>query len=229
MVRRPGGLSKWLGRRSPPDTRAIDAAFAAGSESDGGRGGAGADALLAMLNDIQRLALDIYAQHGLPTRPGQYELSPRGRRWKFLGADLTAEQRFTHALTRPSASGWKFAALEDLGTLRPDVPDLVNAAWLLTHGDRLRKVLRDGRSLSLPEELAAAVELGARWRPAPRDAGSAASIRVEKRFPGGQSFPPDASKPTPRFAHCCEDQPAMRTPGPGAALLSPTSPRSGNN
>lgn len=118
------------------------------------------DALSLALSEMEGAAYEVYALHGLPTRPGHYERPPRARRWRFIAEQLTPQERFERTLERPRESGWRFARLEDLGE-RSDKPDLAAASNLLSLARRLREA-RDGPLIA--EDLLTAMELGATWR-----------------------------------------------------------------
>ena len=47
-----------------------------------------ADALSLALSEMEAAAREVYALHGLPTRPGHYERGPRARRWRFIAEHL---------------------------------------------------------------------------------------------------------------------------------------------
>lgn len=130
------------------------------------------DALSRALSEMEAAAHEVYALHGLPTRPGHYERPPRARRWRFIAEQLTPEQRFQRALDQPRQAGWRFGRLEDLGA-RSNKPDLAAASDLLRLARRLREA-RDGPLLA--EDLLTAMELGAIWR-ANREIILAARVR----------------------------------------------------
>ena len=145
-------------RRETPqdDPFPIDARAEDGRSPEGPR----QDALSRTLSEMEAAAHEVYALHGLPTRPGHYERAPRARRWRFIAEELTPEERFQRALDQPRQAGWRFARLEDLGA-RSNKPDLAAASDLLRLAARLREA-RDGPLLA--EDLLTAMELGATWR-----------------------------------------------------------------
>ena len=118
------------------------------------------DPLSLALAEMEAAALQVYALHGLPTRPGHYEKPPRARRWRFIAEHLPPSARFQRALEQTPESGWRFARLEDLGA-RSGKPDLAAAADLLGLARRLREA-REGALVE--EDLLIAMELGAAWR-----------------------------------------------------------------
>ena len=136
------------------------------------------DALSRALSEMEAAAHEVYALHGLPTRPGHYERPPRARRWRFIAEQLTPEERFQRALDQPRQAGWRFGRLEDLGA-RSNKPDLAAASDLLRLARRLREA-RDGPLLA--EDLLMAMELGAIWR-ANREIILAARVRGDGTRP----------------------------------------------
>jgi hypothetical protein len=115
-----------------------------------------------VLDQIERTALDVYAGHGLPTRPGHYRRGRRARSWTFLGDDLTPEARWAAMLERPPEDGWRYRALADLGRGGP--PELHVASTLLARCTLLRSRLA-GAGLSDPlDDMEMAIRLGADWR-----------------------------------------------------------------
>ncbi len=136
------------------------------------------DALSRALSEMESAAHEVYALHGLPTRPGHYERPPRARRWRFIAEELTPEERFQRALAQPPQAGWRFGRLEDLGA-RSNKADLAAASDLLRLARRLREA-RDGPLLA--EDLLTAMELGAAWR-ANREIILAARVRGDGARP----------------------------------------------
>jgi hypothetical protein len=122
------------------------------------------DALSGLLADIERLALEVYGEHGLPTRRGHYRRGPRAARWAFVSERLSPSERFAMVLERPPERGWRFGTLEDLGAHEATQPELVQAARLLKGCGRIRLGLRGVGDLSPADALAEAVRLGAEWR-----------------------------------------------------------------
>jgi len=136
------------------------------------------DALSRALSEMEAAAHEVYALHGLPTRPGHYERPPRARRWRFIAEQLTPEERFQRAVDQPRQAGWRFGRLEDLGA-RSNKADLAAASDLLRLARRLREA-RDGPLLA--EDLLTAMELGATWR-ANREIILAARLRGDGTRP----------------------------------------------
>ena len=150
-----------------------------------------ADALSLALSEMEAAATEVYALHGLPTRPGHYERGPRARRWRFIAEHLTPQERFERALAHPREAGWRFARLENLGE-RSNRPDLAAASALLTLAARLRQA-RHGPLGA--DDLLTAMELGATWRAnreiilaaRPADADAAKAPRRKRRRPSADA------------------------------------------
>lgn len=117
----------------------------------------------ALLDRIEATAFQVYEAHDLPTRPGHYARTPKARRWRFVTDDLTAEERWALMLANPPEMGWRFGKLQDLGADPENPPVLQAAARLLAGCADLRQRLRGHGSLSLADDMEAAVRLGAEW------------------------------------------------------------------
>jgi hypothetical protein len=148
-------LSRLFGRRRDPEGAAHDPFIAAAD-----RPTAEADALTALLAQIEGAALAVYERHGLPTRPGHYRWGPNARDWTFIAETLTPDQKFALALDHPREAGWRFAARDDLGAAHPETPELVQASGALSGCAWLRA----RRGVAAAEALASALKLGALWR-----------------------------------------------------------------
>lgn len=152
-----GGWGGLFRRRSPTAWfEAEDDPFA-----EAGRAEPEANALTALLDQVEATALSVYAEHGLPTRRGHYRKGPRAKRWRWIAERVSPEDRFAMVLARPPEKGWRHGALEDIGALERGGPRLVEAARLLAGVALLRRRLREG---AMFEDLAAALALGADWR-----------------------------------------------------------------
>ncbi|AQR60870.1 hypothetical protein BZG35_03790 [Brevundimonas sp. LM2] len=115
-----------------------------------------------VLARIERAALEVYAAHGLPTRPGHYRWNPRTRTWTFLGEHLTPEARWEMLLERPAEAGWRYGTLSDLG--RTGDVDVVAAAAVLDNCTRLRTRPPTREGAGPWEEMELAIQLGAQWQ-----------------------------------------------------------------
>jgi len=121
------------------------------------------DGLTALLDEVERTALAVYAAHGLPVQKGHYIRSPRAIRWTFVAETLSPEQRWALALAKPANRGWRFARLEHLGA-DATVPEIVSAAGLLASARRLRSGFPDRDPVLMRADLEEAIQLGADWR-----------------------------------------------------------------
>lgn len=115
-----------------------------------------------MLVRIERVALDAYATHGLPTRPGHYRRRRGSPTWTFLGEHLTPEARWALLLERPTEAGWQYASLQELG--RTGVQDLAAAATILDSCARLRSAWGRADLADPWQEMELAIQLGAQWQ-----------------------------------------------------------------
>lgn len=118
---------------------------------------------IGMLDEIEAAALTVYADFGLPVRRGHYRRGPRRDGWEYLGDSLDAARRWDLVLERPPASGWRFAALEDLGR-DAGTPELVAASSLLTTCRRLRDSLSGSATGAAREDVERAIQLGIAWQ-----------------------------------------------------------------
>ena len=150
-----GWLSRLFGSRRDPEDAAFDPFAAAGD-----RPTAQADAFAALLFEVERAALAVYARHGLPIEPGHYHRAPGAEDWSLIAETLTADQKFALAADHPREAGWRFAARDDLGTAYPQTPELVQASGALAGCAWLRAQ----RGVAATEALASALKLGALWR-----------------------------------------------------------------
>lgn len=134
--------------------------------------------VLDRLAAVEAAALDIYAANGLPVLAGQYAKAPQGHRWTFIGADLSAQQRWSMVLEEGSTKGWRFRSLEQLGAEdEPEGSTLSRASEMLVACRRLRTTLATA-SPSLADDIEAALELGAWWEH--RRASAADSVAEAK-------------------------------------------------
>lgn len=121
--------------------------------------------ILEQLDEIEAVALGIYASHGLPTQPGQYARSPDNPRWKFIGKTLTAEERWKLALELGSTKGWRFCSLDELWIEDGQTPTLLSqASLMLSACRRLKQSLTAGFGARHAEDIQTALRLGADWR-----------------------------------------------------------------
>ena len=119
--------------------------------------------VLLQLAEIEAAAINVYAEHGLPTLPGHYARSAKQTKWRFLAENMTVEERWEFALVQRPGVKWRFGALEDLGS-GPDYPEQVQvAARSLATLRHLRGRLGPVAG-TLDEDLHAAIRLAADWR-----------------------------------------------------------------
>lgn len=128
------------------------------------RAGQVATATLPMMAEVEALALRIYGEHDLPTRPGHYRRGPDTGAWVFLGDHVDPELRWAMVLEMPPEAGWRYATLEDIGRF-PGAPDDLRAASDLLATCRHLKSRLAGREPGNPgDDLETAIRLGASWR-----------------------------------------------------------------
>ena len=115
----------------------------------------------ALLDGIERTALEVYGRHGLPTAPGHYRRGQRARSWSFLGEHLTPEARWALLMERPPEKGWRYGTLADIGRSGP--PEVKAASALLAGCARLRNGAGAAGGQDLLDIVDAAIRLGADW------------------------------------------------------------------
>ncbi len=151
---------EWLlGNRGRKDRRTAVALAADVWERAGRR----AAATLPALAEVEATALKVYADHGLPTRPGHYQRAPGAAEWTWLGEDVAAQLRWAMVLERPPEHGWRYATLDDIGNFPGASAELKAAARLLGDCRHLNNRLL-GREAGEPgEDMQTAIRLGADW------------------------------------------------------------------
>ena len=128
----------------------------------GGAVGQGPRSDSELLARIEKVALGVYAAHGLPTRHGHYRWSPRARTWTFLGEHLTPDARWALLLDQPPQAGGRYGTLSDLGLT--GVPDVAAAAAVLDACAKLRKGFAHHEGAGPWDEMELAIRLGAQWQ-----------------------------------------------------------------
>lgn len=113
-----------------------------------------------LLRAIEQTALRLYDRHGLPTTSGHYRSPASEEAWTPLGAQLSADERWTMIQESPEGQ-WRYASLETIGA-RSEHPDVRQASAILSACAGLRQRL-DGRPPT-PQDLADSIRLGAAWR-----------------------------------------------------------------
>lgn len=128
------------------------------------RAGKVATATLPVMAEVEALALKVYGDHGLPTRPGHYRRGPDDDHWTYLGEHVDAPYRWAMVLDRPPESGWRYATLEDIGRHPGGSPQLQAASGLLSTCRHLKSRLT-GREPGEPgDDIETAIRLGVEWR-----------------------------------------------------------------
>lgn len=147
-------------RRGAPDTGTALSRVADVWEKAGRR----ASASLPTMAEVETAALKVYADHGLPTKPGHYRRGPVSDDWDFLGEDVDIARRWDMVLERPTETGWKFATLEDLGRHDGASPELRAASALLSACRHLKDRMT-GRAVGDPgDDIERAIRLGVDWQ-----------------------------------------------------------------
>lgn len=128
------------------------------------RAGRVSAATLPIMAKVEKLALQVYGDHGLPTQPGHYRRGPDSDGWVFLGEQVDAELRWAMILHNPPEAGWRYATLEDLGRI-PGAPTELQAASNLLATCRHLKSRLLGREPGEPgDDIETAIRLGVDWR-----------------------------------------------------------------
>lgn len=118
---------------------------------------------LPVIAEIEATAVDVYAAHGLPTRPGHYQRAPGAPEWTWLAEELPADLRWALVLERPPEHGWRYATLEDIGRFPGASSELRAAAHLLGECRHLKDRLA-GREPGEPgDDVQTAIRLGFEW------------------------------------------------------------------
>lgn len=128
------------------------------------KAGRRASASLPTMAEVEASALSVYADHGLPTRPGHYRRGPVSDGWDYLGEDVDIGRRWDMVLERPTESGWRFATLEDLGRHDGASAELRAASALLSVCRHLKDRMT-GRAIGDPgDDIERAIRLGVDWQ-----------------------------------------------------------------
>lgn len=113
---------------------------------------------------VEKLALQVYSDHHLPTQPGHYRRGPSADGWVFLGEHVDAEARWSMLLASPPEQGWRYATLEDIGRFPGAPPELQAASNILSTCRHLKGRLL-GREPGEPgDDIQTAIRLGIDWR-----------------------------------------------------------------
>lgn len=121
-----------------------------------------AESLEFTLNEIEAASLAVYRAHGLPTRPGHYVRGRRGNRWRFVGRDLSPEERWSFIENK--GSGTRYSTLANVGRDH-EAAEVQLAACLLNRCREMRvRATSSSLSRSRRADLEAALMLGADWQ-----------------------------------------------------------------
>ncbi|MGV3579557.1 hypothetical protein [Brevundimonas sp.] len=157
----PGWRDVLGGRRGRRDSETTAIARAADLWE---RAGKASTATLPIMAKVEKLALQVYAHHGLPTQPGHYRRGPSADAWIYLGEHVDAEMRWSMVLSSPPEEGWRYATLEDIGRY-PGAPAELQAASNLLATCRHLKGRLQGREPGEPgDDIETAIRLGVDWR-----------------------------------------------------------------
>lgn len=97
---------------------------------------------LALLTEIERGAIEVFARHGLPTQPGLYRQEEPGGPWSLMDKPHSTEERWEMILSRPPEAGFRYLSLAEIGRLeRPGDADVLAAAATLDRSWDLRRLL----------------------------------------------------------------------------------------
>ncbi|WGM29879.1 hypothetical protein [Brevundimonas sp. NIBR11] len=128
------------------------------------RAGKASTAVLPIMAKVEKLALQVYAEYGLPTQPGHYRRGPSTDGWVFLGEHIDAGMRWSMLLSNPPEQGWRYATLEDIGRFSGAPAELQAASNLLATCRHLKQRLL-GREPGEPgDDIETAIRLGVDWR-----------------------------------------------------------------
>lgn len=128
------------------------------------RAGKSSIAILPIMAKVEKLALQVYGDHHLPTEPGHYRRGPKGDGWVYLGEHVDAEIRWAMVLQHPPEEGWRYATLEDIGRFPGASTELLAAANLLSTCRHLKSRLLGREPGNAGDDIDTAIRLGVDWR-----------------------------------------------------------------
>jgi hypothetical protein len=153
---------EWLlGNRGRQDRRATAVVRAVDMWERAGKASA---AVLPIMAKVEKLALQVYGDHGLPIQPGHYRRGPGSTDWVFLGEYVDAEIRWAMILENPPEAGWRYATLEDLGRAPGGPAELQAASNLLATCRHLKSRLLGREPGEVGDDIETAIRLGVDWR-----------------------------------------------------------------
>lgn len=128
------------------------------------RAGKSSVAILPIMTKVEKLALQVYGDHHLPTEPGHYRRGPGADGWVYLGEHIDAEMRWAMVLHHPPEDGWRYATLEDIGRFPGAPAELLAAANLLSTCRHLKSRLLGKEPGNAGDDIDTAIRLGVDWR-----------------------------------------------------------------
>lgn len=128
------------------------------------RAGKSSVAILPIMAKVEKLALQVYGDHKLPTEPGHYRRGPDANGWVYLGEYVDAEVRWAMVLQHPPEEGWRYATLEDIGRFPGAPTELLAAANLLSTCRHLKSRLAGAEPGNTGDDIDTAIRLGVDWR-----------------------------------------------------------------
>lgn len=156
------------------------------------RAGKASTATLPVMAKVEKLALQVYGAHNLPTEPGHYRRGPNSDGWVFLGETIEAEVRWAMVLQHPPQEGWRYATLEDIGRFPGAPTELLAAANLLSTCRHLKSRLL-GREPGEPgDDIETAIRLGVDWRELQDLISWGETSKLRLKTPSDALPPPDA-------------------------------------
>ena len=188
------------------------------------RAGRRAPATLPAIAEVEASALQVYADHGLPTQHGHYQRAPGAPEWIWLAEELPAELRWAMVLERPPEHGWRYATLEDIGRFPGASSELLAAANLLAECRRLKDRLT-GREPGEPgDDIQTAIRLGFEWHALKDAMAWKEKARLKLTTPSDALSAP-LSEAEPTASAVPDRQPKLDLDATPAAVKPPRKPR----
>ena len=188
------------------------------------RAGRRAPATLPAIAEVEASALQVYADHGLPTQHGHYQRAPGAPEWTWLAEELPAELRWAMVLERPPEQGWRYATLEDIGRFPGASGELLAAANLLAECRHLKDRLT-GREPGEPgDDIQTAIRLGFEWH-ALKDAMAWKEKARLKLTTPSDALPAPLPEAEPTASAVPDRQPKLDLDATPATVKPPRKPR----
>lgn len=190
------------------------------------RAGRRAPATLPAIAEVEASALQVYADHGLPTQHGHYQRAPGAPEWTWLAEELPAELRWAMVLERPPEQGWRYATLEDIGRFPGASGELLAAANLLAECRHLKDRLT-GREPGEPgDDIQTAIRLGFEWHALKDAMAWKEKARLKLTTPSDAlSAPLSEAEPTAAADAVPDRQPKLDLDATPAPVKPPRKPR----